>query len=147
MLSTLALTSCGWSSKRASRAWAALLLGLTLWPSSAHADEWWGRDKALHFTVSVGLSSASYALSATLTERREYRAIAAAGTSLLIGAGKEGYDALGYGDPSWRDFAWDVAGTAVGVMIAYAVDCIIVDPAARQTKNTATLASPLVVTF
>jgi putative lipoprotein len=127
------------------RTWLVLLL-LCCWPRNARADEWWGRDKALHFTVSVGLSSASYALVAPLTEHREYRVMAAAGTSLAIGAGKEGYDALGNGDPSWRDFAWDVAGTAVGVLIAYAVDCIIVDPAHR-TASPATATSPLVVAF
>jgi putative lipoprotein len=92
------------------------------------------------------LSSGAYALSTPFTERREYRAIAAASTSLLIGAGKEGYDALGYGDPSWRDFAWDVAGTAVGVLVAYAVDCIITDPAKRSSTSTAAT-SPLVITF
>jgi len=142
-------SACG-----AVRAWQAnLSVGagfasalLLFWPGNAQADEWWGRDKALHFTLSIGLSSGAYALSAPFTERREYRVITAAGASLAIGAAKEGYDAFGYGDPSWRDFAWDVAGTAVGVMIAYAVDSILADPPHRRT-NTATATSPLVITF
>jgi putative lipoprotein len=125
--------------------WIAALLVMVL-PRSAQADDWWGRDKALHFTLSLGISSASYVLAAPLTERREYRVLAGAGTSLLLGGAKEGYDALGYGDPSWRDFAWDVAGTAVGVMIAYALDTIVSEPS-KPAHRVATAASPLSISF
>jgi putative lipoprotein len=125
--------------------WIAIV-SLTLWPRLAKADEWWGRDKALHFTVSIGISAAAYAAAVPLTERREYRAGVGAATALTLGAMKEGYDALGYGDPSWRDFAWDAAGTAVGVMIAYAVDCIVSNTPNRSAR-TATARSPITISF
>jgi putative lipoprotein len=125
--------------------WTAIL-ALTLVPRPARADDWWGRDKALHFTLSIGISSAAYAAAAPLTERRDYRAGVGAATALTLGAMKEGYDALGHGDPSWRDFAWDLAGTAVGVMIAYAVDCIVSEKPNRGSR-TATAASPLAIPF
>jgi putative lipoprotein len=125
--------------------WTAIL-GITFLPRPAWADDWWGRDKALHFTVSIGVSSLAYAAAAPLTERRDFRAGVGAATALSLGAMKEGYDALGHGDPSWRDFAWDVAGTAVGVMIAYAVDCIVSETPNRSAR-TASARSPITISF
>lgn len=108
--------------RRASIPAATVTLAL-LWAATANADEWWGPDKALHLAVSTGISASSYAVAAAFTERRELRILSGVGTSLLLGAAKEGYDALGYGDPSWRDFAWDALGAGVGTAIAYALDC------------------------
>jgi putative lipoprotein len=127
---------------RASIAIPVLLLGLL--PRAAWADEWWGRDKALHFSVSIGLGSLGYGAAAPFTERRDYRALVGAGASLAIGGLKEGYDAMGYGDPSWRDFTWDVAGTAVGVLIAYTIDRIV---SASGDHETATAQSAWAVAF
>jgi putative lipoprotein len=114
-------------------------------PRLAAADEWWGTDKALHFSVSAGLASAAYAAAIPFTERREVRCIVGASASLLIGATKEGYDALGHGDPSWRDFTWDVAGTAVGVLVAYSLDYLIANASARPSAASAT--QPLTIRF
>jgi putative lipoprotein len=92
---------------------------------AADPDPWLGPDKALHFGVSVGLAGGGYALSALVLERPWQRAVAGAGFSLTLGAGKELYDLSGHGDPSWKDFTWDVAGTAVGIGIALLVDAAI----------------------
>ncbi len=43
--------------------------------------------------------------------------------------GKEALDAAGYGQPSWRDLTWDVAGTAVGLGLALVVH---LGPRARE---------------
>jgi hypothetical protein len=38
---------------------------------------------------------------------------------------KEGIDATGSGDPSWKDFTWDVIGAAVGLAVAWGVDAVV----------------------
>jgi putative lipoprotein len=98
------------------------LLTFTIPARAADPDPWWGRDKALHFSISIGLGAGGYAGSALWLDQRWLRAVAGASFSLALGAGKELYDLTGHGDPSWKDFTWDVAGTAVGVGLAYLVD-------------------------
>lgn len=85
-------------------------------------DPWFAPDKALHFGVSAGLASGSYAGSSLVFDEPWQRALVAAGFTLSVGAGKELYDATGQGDPSLRDFTWDALGCAVGVGIAYLID-------------------------
>jgi putative lipoprotein len=91
-------------------------------PLPARADDWWGPDKALHFGVSAGIAGAAYGVSATVIEPRWGRAVAGASVALAAGGIKELVDLTGAGDPSWKDFTWDVLGTAVGVGIALAID-------------------------
>jgi putative lipoprotein len=107
---------------------AAIFVGATLLAGRAaasDADPWFGPDKALHFGVSVGLAAGGYGVSALVLERPWQRALAGGSFSLALGAGKELYDLSGHGDPSWRDFTWDVAGTAVGLGIALLVDAAL----------------------
>ncbi len=104
---------------------AIAALALTLWAEHALADDWWGRDKALHFGVSVALAGGGYAASAPWLDPPWQRAVAGASLSLVLGAGKELHDATGAGDASFKDFTWDVAGTAVGVGLALAVDALV----------------------
>lgn len=107
---------------RASATLAALLV-LCLLPRTAQAsDAWWGPDKALHFGVSVALSGAGYAASSLVLDEPWQRALAGGALSLGLGAAKESYDAWGDGDPSWRDFAWDAAGSFVGASVALTID-------------------------
>jgi putative lipoprotein len=102
---------------------AAAALSLSGRPASAaDEDPWWGPDKALHFGVSAGLAAGGYGASSLVLDQRAARAGVGAGFSLTVGAGKELYDLSGGGDPSWKDFAWDVAGAGVGVAIALLVD-------------------------
>lgn len=106
----------------------AIAVALLLTAPTARAEEadpWWGRDKALHFGVSAGLAAGGYAGSSLALDRRWQRAAAGAGFALTLGAGKELYDLSGHGDASWRDFTWDVAGTAVGTAVALLVDVAI----------------------
>lgn len=90
--------------------------------AAAEEDAWFGRDKALHFGVSVALGGGGYALSAPVLDERWQRAAAGSAFSLSIGAAKELYDLSGAGNASYKDFAWDVAGTVVGVGIAWLID-------------------------
>ncbi len=105
-------------------------------------DPWWGKDKALHFSVSVGLSGVGYAGSSFWLAERWQRASAGAGFSLVLGAGKELYDLGGHGDPSWRDFTWDLAGTAVGVMLAWLVDLALFGSPTRPRAGASPLSVP-----
>lgn len=120
------------------------LLAPLLMPAPARAqssDPWWGRDKALHFGVSAGLSAGGYAASALLLERPGERALAGAALALSAGVVKELLDLAGAGDPSWRDLAWDGIGTAVGVGIAVSVDVWLLEPQGRGARrSTARLA-------
>jgi putative lipoprotein len=89
---------------------------------AADPDPFWGKDKALHFVSAGVLAGAGYAVTTALTNDR-WKAFAVGGAvGLGAGAAKEGLDALGYGDPSWKDFAWDAIGTAFGLGVAFVID-------------------------
>jgi putative lipoprotein len=107
-----------------------LLLGATLCLASSPAcardrDPWFGSDKALHFGLSAGLAAGSYAALTLVMDAPWQRALLAAGFTMSLGAAKELYDATGHGDPSLRDFTWDVIGCALGLAIAYAFDLLL----------------------
>ena len=100
---------------------AATALALTV-ARPAAAEEFFGADKALHFGFSAGISLGSYGVSTLFLDEPWQRALFAGAFTLSVGAGKEIWDAAGSGDPSWQDFAWDAAGTTVGVGIAFTLD-------------------------
>jgi putative lipoprotein len=93
--------------------------------AAAEPDPWFGPDKALHFGVSAGLAAGGYAALSPWLDSRAERAVGGAAFSLTLGAGKELWDLTGHGDPSWRDFTWDVLGTAAGVALALGVDALV----------------------
>jgi len=96
-------------------------------PTSAHAadDSFWAPDKALHFGVAGAIAGTGYGLTTAATPDR-WKAFAVGGAA-AVGAGalKEGLDAAGLGDPSWKDFAWDVIGAACGLGVAWALDVAV----------------------
>lgn len=104
---------------------------------ASDADPWFGRDKALHFGFSVALSAGGYATSSLWLDRSYERALAGSTFSLTLGAGKELWDLSGHGDPSWRDFTWDVIGTAVGTGLALAGDALLSHEHAARVGATA----------
>jgi putative lipoprotein len=119
------------------------MVALTL-PSAVRAqdaDPWFARDKALHFDVSAGIAAASYGVSAGWLVNARWKALAiGGGVALAAGAGKELLDAthvLG-GDPSWKDFTWDLIGTVAGLALAWGVDLLLGGVSAQQPL----LASP-----
>jgi putative lipoprotein len=112
--------------RRLRRVTAALTpIALVLAAATARAeddDPWLGRDKALHFSACAVLSAGGYGAAALATDDVRVRAGAGIGVGLAAGAAKEIWDLTGRGDPSARDLAWDVAGTATGVAVAALVD-------------------------
>jgi putative lipoprotein len=112
----------------------ALVALLTAGPARAE-DAWLGRDKALHFGVSVGLAGGGYGISSLFLEPRWQRAAAGSAFSLSLGAAKELHDLAGRGDASWRDFTWDVAGTAVGIGLGLVLDLLIAPQETRSSTS------------
>lgn len=105
-----------------------LLLALALCalavPAAAQ-DDWLGRDKALHFGVSATLAGAGYATASLAMDEPWHRATAASAFTLSVGAAKELYDATGAGDPSLRDFTWNLIGCAVGIGVSLLIDHLL----------------------
>jgi putative lipoprotein len=116
-------------------------------PARAESDDWFGRDKWLHFGVSAGLAGGGYAASTLALEERWQRAAAGASLALTLGAAKELYDLSGAGDASWRDLSWDVAGTIVGVGLAWLLDLAVSEDEPSATRSSAMSSAPLTVSW
>jgi putative lipoprotein len=89
---------------------------------AADADPWFGRDKAMHLSVSFALAGTSYATAAGVSKRTSVRVMSGAGIALSAGIAKELYDQSSRGDASWHDLTWDAIGTATGTLVAWLVD-------------------------
>jgi putative lipoprotein len=103
----------------------ALAIGAVAPAARADDDEWLGPDKVLHFTVATVISAGSYSATAPLFDARYPPILIAAGTTLALGAAKEGYDSVSGGDPSWKDFTWDAIGMLAGLALAYGFDLAV----------------------
>ncbi len=88
-------------------------------------DPWFGKDKLLHFGVSAAISAGGYGVGKAAFGGYAGPAILGSSLALAAGGAKELIDLAGYGDPSWRDLAWDVIGTAVGTGICLSIDAIV----------------------
>ena len=97
--------------------------------SAQDADPWFARDKALHFDVSAGIAAAGYGVGAGwIFPDARWKALAlGGGLAITAGATKELVDLTGafHGDPSWKDFTWDVIGTVAGLALAWGVDLLL----------------------
>ncbi len=117
---------------------AAVTLALVALAPAARAqsaDDWLGPDKALHFGASALFAGGGYALGALAFDGAPGRLALGAGVGLAAGVGKELLDLAGYGDPSWRDLAWDALGTGFGVLVAWLVDQAIRAPSGRPAAT------------
>lgn len=104
---------------------AAVLLAALETNARADDDPWFAHDKFLHASVSGTLANLSYAGATQLFDARGTALLAAAGFTIFVGAAKETLDYTGLGDPSWKDFTWDVIGTATGLAVAYTMDLFV----------------------
>ncbi len=109
-----------------------VLIGMSEPARAADPDPWIARDKALHFSVSAAIAGTTYAVAATQFEARYPPLLVGGGVALAAGIGKETLDLMGWGQPSWKDFAWDVAGTVVGLGVAWSLDLLIRGVSARH---------------
>jgi putative lipoprotein len=113
---------------------------------SADPDPWWGTDKALHLTATAVIGAGGYTLGAAVFEPRYQAILLGAGAALAAGAGKELADMAGLGNPSWRDFTWDVIGTVVGVGLAWGLD-LAIRGTGREHPVLATRTSGIALSF
>ncbi len=102
----------------------AALLALPSAASAADPDPWLGKDKALHFGASSLLAAGGYAIGAFVFDARGHALIAGAALAAAAGIGKETLDLAGFGDPSWKDLAWDGIGMVAGLAAAWSVDLL-----------------------
>lgn len=101
----------------------SLLLSAPARAAPAWADDgWWGRDKALHLTLSAGLTGGAYALSGLWWTEPAPRLMASGALGLAAGVGKELLDLLAHGRPSFRDLVWDGVGIALGLTVSWLLD-------------------------
>ncbi len=105
--------------------WATLATAAPPQARAAPADRWFGRDKALHFGASGLLAAGGYGAAGLHTEQRSVRLAVGASAALTIGVAKEILDRYTGGQPSGRDLAWDLLGTATGVGLAWLVDRLL----------------------
>ena len=103
---------------------AKLVASLVARPAAqaAEPDPWFGRDKAMHFSVSFALAGNAYADSSAFTKRASIRVLSGVGVGLAAGIAKELADQYGGRGLSWRDLTWDAVGTATGTLVAWLVD-------------------------
>jgi len=117
-----------------------LLVSSTPTPArAASGDEWLGPDKKKHFAACFVLAGVGYGAGALLFEPPEARLWTGAGLALGVGVGKELYD-LGRGTTfSLKDLAWDAAGTATGLGVAWLVDRLLFGPPSSEASATSPL--------
>jgi putative lipoprotein len=104
-------------------------------PASAHAagpDEWLGNDKALHCAASSAIAAGGYGVGAVMFNSRTNALIAGGVLAAAAGIGKEIRDLAGFGDPSWKDLAWDGIGLVTGLASALSVDLAVRSPSGEQ---------------
>ena len=78
--------------------------------------------------MSAGIAAAGYGISAGWLVDARWKALAiGGGLALAAGTGKELLDLTHVtgGDPSWKDFTWDVIGTVAGLAIAWGMDLLL----------------------
>jgi putative lipoprotein len=92
---------------------------------SPDPDPWFGPDKALHFGVAFGLSTAGYGIGVAAFDERWAGLLLGGGVTLGLAAAKEGFDAAGLGTPSGKDFLWGVVGTALGLGVSITFDAAL----------------------
>lgn len=112
------------------RAWLAgiALVAVGSVTTNAHAedaDPWFGPDKVIHYGVSAGIAGGGYVAGALIFDTRAPALGVGAAAATLAGVGKELADLGGYGDPSWKDLAWDGLGMVTGLAVAWGLDLVI----------------------
>jgi putative lipoprotein len=98
------------------------LLGLAL-ATPCHADDWFGRDKSLHFGYSTVFGATATSALPLVLERDAgwLTCTLGAGLGFIPGIAKEVWDFSGRGDPSARDLAWDALGSLSGAGLTCAL--------------------------
>lgn len=109
---------------------------------AADPDPWLAKDKSLHFGVTAGISSLSYVGASFFTPSLVWRTTIGVGVGVAVGGAKEVLDMTGFGDPSWKDFTWDVVGSVVGAGLCLGIDAAVRARYPRRSSPAALTLSP-----
>jgi putative lipoprotein len=88
-------------------------------------DAWWAFDKGEHLIATTSIASVGTEVTRFWIASPWIRAAVGFGAAVVIGAGKELLDLTGLGDPSWKDFAWDLIGGAVGTVLSLGFEWLL----------------------
>ena len=99
-----------------------------LCPPAQAQESWFGWDKAAHLGAGVALSTAGYAVGTYAFDSRWAGVALGTGSALAAAGLKEGLDAAGLGQPSYRDFVWSVVGTGLGIGLSVTFDFALRGP-------------------
>ncbi len=109
--------------------WPALTLTVAVVAFPARAeDPWFSPDKAAHAVAAGGLAAIGAGVGISCLEDDLARFGIGFGVGVLAGATKELLDLSGAGTPSWRDFAWDVLGSALGAAAVVLIHRLVWEP-------------------
>ena len=86
--------------------------------SSSLKDPWIAPDKFDHLLLSALLSSSSYLQMKVHHNEPDAALVSSLGLTLTLGVGKELYDVIHPGHPSWKDLAADAVGALLGALVA-----------------------------
>jgi len=81
-------------------------------------DSWTAPDKFDHLLLSAMLSSSTYLQMKVHHNEPDAALAASLGLTLTLGVGKELYDVMHPGHPSWKDLAADALGALIGALVA-----------------------------
>ena len=84
-------------------------------------------DKLLHAGASAAVVDVVWAGCAVVDQPLWVKLAASVGAGVVVGVGKEGYDALGFGDPDVNDLLFDGFGIGLGVALALVVETMVKD--------------------
>jgi putative lipoprotein len=94
-------------------------------PEPEDTDPWFGPDKALHMSAALGVAAGGYVGGVAAFHERWAGVAMGFGIAAALGGIKEGVDASGLGDPSWKDFVWDLVGATLGVGLSVTFDAAL----------------------
>ncbi|HEX7344678.1 MAG TPA: hypothetical protein VF398_10455 [bacterium] len=80
--------------------------------------EWISPDKFDHLLLSAMLSSSAYLQLKVHHNEPNAALLSSMGLTLTLGVGKELYDVIHPGHPSWKDLAADAVGALLGALVA-----------------------------
>jgi hypothetical protein len=117
----------------------AAVLAIAPAPARAEGPTALGADKSLHLVVGGAVAVLGYTFAAQLLDAPGLRTAIGGGLAIAAGGAKELWDLMGHGSAEWLDFAFDLLGAGVGLLVAVAID-LTVEHRLRRRQTLAALA-------
>lgn len=85
----------------------------------ARGDQWFAADKLKHFLATNAVQTAHYSMLRVAGVEKREALMGAAVLTMGVGLAKELRDARGASGFSWKDLAWDAAGTGTATLLLH----------------------------